>query len=134
MLFRLSLIVSLGLAAPVFAGDAEKGEESFKKCKSCHSIIGPGGEAIVKGGKTGPNLFGIAGRAVASAEGFSYGDGILAAQAAGIIWDEENLTAYVSDPTAWLREVTEDDSVKSKMSFKLNKGADDIAAYLASLN
>ena len=134
MLFRLSLIVSLGLAAPVFAGDAEKGEESFKKCKSCHSIIGADGEAIVKGGKTGPNLFGIAGRAVASAEGFSYGDGILAAQAAGIIWDEENLTAYVSDPTAWLREVTEDDSVKSKMSFKLNKGADDIAAYLASLN
>lgn len=59
----LSAAAVLGLlAAPAFAeGDPAKGEKGFKKCKSCHMVVSDTGEAIVKGGKTGPNLWGIAG-------------------------------------------------------------------------
>jgi cytochrome c len=133
MILRATLLLAIGLAAPAFAGDAAEGAENFKKCKSCHSIIGADGTAIVKGGKTGPNLFGIAGKPVASSPDFKYGDSILAAQAAGAVWDEASLAAYVVDPGAWLKEVTGDAGAKSKMTFKLTKGAEDMAAYLVTL-
>ncbi|MDR5653515.1 c-type cytochrome [Ruixingdingia sedimenti] len=134
MIFRLSAIaLALAAAGPALAGDAAKGEADFpKKCKSCHAIVAEDGTEIVKGGKTGPNLFGIVGKPVASSD-FKYGDGILAAQAAGAVWDEAALAAYVADPGRWLKEVTGDGKVKTKMTFKLPKGNDDMAAYLATL-
>ena len=132
-----SLIAALAfaaLAAPAFAaGDAAKGEADFKKCKACHAIIAADGTEIVKGGKTGPNLFGVVGRAPGSVADFAYGDSIKAVGAAGTVWDEAALAAYLPDPTAWLKAQTGDDSAKSKMSFKLAKGAEDMAAYLATL-
>ena len=125
------------LAAPVLAaghetGDAGKGEKGFKKCKACHAIIADNGDVIVKGGKTGPNLYGIIGKPVASAD-FSYGDSILAAKEAGAVWDFDNFTTYVQDPKAWLQSTLSDDGAKSKMAFKLKKGGDDIYAYLVSV-
>lgn len=124
----------LALAAPALAaGDAAKGEKEFNKCKSCHMLETAEGEAIVKGGKVGPNLYGVIGRAAASVEGFKYGDSVVAAGAAGLVWDEENLATYVADPTAFLRETLGDDSARSKMTFKLKKGGEDVAAYLASV-
>lgn len=132
MMLRLIPIFTLALATPVFAGDAAKGEADFKKCKSCHSIIAPDGTAVQKGGKTGPNLWGIVGNPVASSADFKYGDGILAAKAAGAVWDEAALTAYVADPGAWVKEASGDAGAKSKMTFKLTKGGEDMAAYLAT--
>jgi len=57
----------------------------------------------------------------------------LAAGAAGAVWDEASLAAYVADPNAWLQEKTGDAAAKSKMSFKLTKGGEDMAAYLATI-
>ncbi len=131
---KLALTVALALAAaPAFAGDAALGEADFKKCKSCHSIIAPDGTEIQKGGKTGPNLWGLDGKAVGSTAEFKYGESILAAGAAGKVWDEDSLADYVTDPTGWLKEATGDDGAKSKMTFKLTKGAEDMAAYLVSI-
>jgi cytochrome c len=128
----IALAAALALAGPALAaGDAAKGESEFKKCKACHSIIADDGTEIVKGGKTGPNLYGVVGRAVASVPDFKYGDGILAVGAAGMVWDEALLTEYVADPTAFVD--THGGSGKSKMTFKLAKGGEDIAAYLASV-
>ena len=121
----------MALAAPAFAGDAAKGEKTFKKCKSCHMIASES-ETIVKGGKTGPNLYGVIGRQAGTAD-FKYGDDIVAAGAAGLVWTEESLAAFVADPKAYLKEVTGDGGAKSKMSFKLKKGGEDVAAYLASV-
>ena len=122
------------LAAPAFAeGDAAKGEKAFKKCKSCHAIVAPDGTAIVKGGKTGPNLYGIAGRAAATVEGYKYGKDLMAAAEKGLVWDEENFTAWLKDPKGFLREYLGDSKAKSKMTFKLKKGGEDIYAYLESL-
>ena len=132
MMLRLIPIFTLALATPVFAGDAAKGEADFKKCKSCHSIIAPDGTAVQKGGKTGPNLWGIVGNPVASNADFKYGDGILAAKAAGAVWDEAALAVYVADPGAWVKEASGDAGAKSKMTFKLTKGGEDTAAYLAT--
>lgn len=126
---------ALGLmaAAPAFAGDAAAGEADFKKCKACHSIIGADGSEIVKGGKTGPNLAGVIGRPIASVADFAYGDSLLAVGATGAAWDEASLAAYVTDPSAWLKATLGDDGAKSKMSFKLSSGAEDMAAYLATV-
>ena len=135
MFKQLLPILALAIAAPAFADpDAHKGEENFKKCKSCHSIIAPDGTEIQKGGKTGPNLFGVVGRAAASAADFKYGEGMLELNAKGVVWDEAQIAAYLADPTAWVKATTGDDAAKSKMSFKLPdaEAAADMAAYLAT--
>lgn len=119
-------------ALPALAGDAAKGESDFKKCKACHSVTAPDGTAVQKGGKTGPNLWGVVGRTVAS-EDFTYGASLASVGASGKVWDEASLAAYVTDPTAWLKETTGDAAAKAKMTFKLTKGAEDMAAYLATL-
>ncbi|MGB4827500.1 MAG: cytochrome C [Paracoccaceae bacterium] len=130
----LAALSVLALAAPAFAdGDAAKGENDFKKCKACHSITAPDGTDVVKGGKTGPNLYGVVGRAVASDPDFKYGEGILAVGAKGEIWDQKMIEEYVIDPTKWIDEQTGDTSLKSKMTFKLAKHGEDVAAYLASI-
>jgi cytochrome c len=127
-------LAGLGLAGfPAWAGDAAKGEADFNKCKACHSIVADDGIAIVKGGKTGPNLYGVIGRPVASVADFKYGDGILAAGATGAVWDEASLALYTADPAAWLQGITGDAGAKSKMSFKLAAGGENVAAYLASV-
>ena len=133
---KFTLLTAFGalmLATPVLAGDPAAGEAEFKKCKACHSLVATDGTEMVKGGKTGPNLGGVIGRAVASVADFKYGDSILAVGATGAVWDEAALASYVADPAAWLQEKTGDAAAKSKMSFKLAKGGEDMAAYLATI-
>ncbi len=130
----IAALATLSMAAPVFAaGDAAKGEADFKKCKACHSIIGADGTEVVKGGKTGPNLFGVVGRAAGSVEDFKYSDVMKEAGEKGLVWSEESLVSYLPDPSKFLEEFSGDDKGKSKMTFKLAKGAEDMAAYLATL-
>ncbi|MBV7378915.1 c-type cytochrome [Maritimibacter dapengensis] len=129
----LSVIGAAVFAAPALAADPAAGEGDFKRCKACHAITAEDGTDIVKGGKTGPNLFGVIGRPVGAVEDFRYGDGLVAANEAGLVWDEENLAEYITDPGAWLKSVLDDPGAKSKMTYKHKKGAEDMAAYLASL-
>lgn len=124
---------SIALATPALAGDPVAGEALFTKCKACHMAVAPDGTVIQKGGKVGPNLWGVVGRQIGTAEGFSSGASLVAAGADGTLWDEAMLAAYVADPTAWLVEKTGDAGAKSKMTFKLKEGGADIAAYLATL-
>ena len=132
-MIRTSLFFTLVLlAGPSLAQDAAKGEAEFRKCKSCHSIIAPDGTAIQKGGKTGPDLYGVVGRPVASAD-FNYGDSLKSVGATGAVWDEASIALYVENPTEWLKTATGDPAAKSKMTFKLAKGGADVAAYLASV-
>jgi cytochrome c len=129
----LNILAVTGFASAAYAGDAVAGEGDFKKCKACHSVIGADGTDYVKGGKTGPNLYGVIGRPVASYPDFAYGDSITAVGATGAVWDEASFAAYVVDPAEWLKTTLGDPAAKSKMSFKLKAGGEDIAAYLASL-
>lgn len=125
--------VATFFAGAVHAADPAKGESDFKRCRACHAITAEDGTVIQKGGKTGPNLYGVVGRTAGAFEGFKFGASMVAAGEAGLVWDEESLAAYIQDPNAWLKETLDDPKAKSNMTFKLKKGAEDMAAYLASL-
>ena len=132
-------VVAALVALPVFAdghasGDAEAGEKAFRKCKSCHAVVADDGTVLAKGGKTGPNLYGIAGRTAGTVEGFKYGDSIVAAGEKGLVWDETTFVEYAQDPKAFLKTYLDDTSAKSKMTFKLKKGGEDVYAYIASVS
>lgn len=114
-------------------GDAAAGEKVFKKCKSCHMVKADDGTTIVKGGKTGPNLYGIVGRTAGTVEGFKYGKSIVAAGEAGLVWDEPSFSAYVQNPKKFIADTLGDKSARAKMSFRLKKGMEDVYAYLASV-
>ncbi len=120
-------------AAPAFAeGDIAKGEKTFKKCKACHMIVAPDGTKIVKGGKTGPNLYGVIGRVAGTQEDFGkYSAGMKALSEAGFTWDEASLVEWSANPKDFLK--AHDAPAKTGMSFKLKKGGEDVAAYLASV-
>lgn len=132
----ISGALAVAFAIPAFAqeGDAAAGEKEFRKCKACHMIQSADGEDIVKGGKTGPNLWNIVGRPAGSQEDFKYSDALIALKDAGEVWTAEDLAAYITDPNAFVQEKTGDDSAKTKMTFKMKKGQEDIAAFLVSVS
>jgi cytochrome c len=129
------------LASPVLAdghvtGDAAAGEAAFRQCISCHVVVNAAGETLAgRNARTGPNLWGVAGRAVGSVEDFRYGNGLTALNEAGTVWDEANFVGYVQDPTGWIREVSGDNSLRGAMSFRVRSEEDalNLYAYLASL-
>jgi cytochrome c len=137
-LFLTSLAFAALAAAPALAaGDAEAGAKVFNQCQTCHVVADAEGNVLAgKASKTGPNLYGIIGRAAGTYEGFKYGESIVAMGAGGFVWDEATLAEYVQDPAAFLKKTTGDDKAKSKMSFKLKKPEDaaNVAAFLASLS
>jgi cytochrome c len=128
----IAALTAAALATPAFAQDVAKGEKEFGKCKTCHMIVAADGTEIVKGPKTGPNLWGVVGRPVASQEGFDYGDSLKSLNEKGLVWDAAMIAAYTKDPVKWLKEQTGDSKAKSKMAFKLARGNEDVAAYLAT--
>lgn len=127
-------------AAPVLAdghatGDAEAGERVFNQCKACHSIVDASDNAIVRGGRNGPNLYGVFERTAGTVEGFRYGDSIVEAGEAGLAWNEADFVAYTEDPQAFLRAYLDNNRARSNMAFKLRKEEDraNVWAYLVSV-
>lgn len=135
-----TVLAATALASTAFAdghtvitGDMEAGEKAYNKCKSCHMIQDADGTDVVKGGRTGPNLYGVVGRQAGTYDGYRYGKSIVEAGEQGLVWTEETFTAYVADPKGFLQEYLDDSKARAKMSFRLKKGAEDIYAYLASV-
>ena len=82
-------MVSIGGA--LAGGDAAQGEQLFgQRCSVCHSVTG---EA-----KNGPPLTNLIGRPAASIEGFKYSEPMLEAKQAGVVWDVETLTKFITKP------------------------------------
>ena len=79
----VALVTICGAAGTLATGEAERGEVIFRKCYACHSVMPD------ETGLTGPNLFGVVGRAIASAPDFEYSDALEALPAQGYgIWTE----------------------------------------------
>ena len=96
---------------------ATANDKVFNKCKACHSI-----EEGAKH-KLGPNLWGVYGRDIASAEGYKYSKAFLDRQ--GIEWTEDNLRAWLKNPRYFIP--------KSKMIFnglKKKQDLDNMIEYL----
>lgn len=134
MISKFALVLAgVVLASPVLAQDAAKGEKEFNKCKACHMITAADGTAIVKGGKVGPNLYGVIGRAAGAYPDFKYSESLAAAGAKGLVWDEASFLTYVKDPSGFLKEYLGDPKAKGAMAYKLAKGGEDVHAYLVSV-
>jgi cytochrome c len=100
------------------AADVTKGETTFKKCATCHSID--------KGGanKTGPNLWNILRRNHASAPGFAYSDGVKAKASEAYTYD--SLNHWIESPKTAVPG--------NKMSFGGLRKPEERADLLAYLN
>lgn len=126
----LGFALGAGSAFAMDGGDAAAGEKVFKKCQSCHMV---GADAK---NKVGPVLTGIIGRQAGSLESFGkkYGKDLVAAGEAGLVWNEEEIFAYLEDPRKYLRAKLDNKKAKSKMAFKLRKEDDrkNVIAYLAT--
>ena len=131
-------VLSTVLAAPAFAaGDAEAGAKVFNKCQTCHVVANEAGEVLAgKNAKTGPNLYGVVGRAAGSYPEFKYKESIVALGAGGFTWTEADIVAYLADPTKFLKEKTGDAKARSGMTFKLTNETEaaNVAAFLASFS
>ncbi|MGB0411822.1 MAG: c-type cytochrome [Pikeienuella sp.] len=136
-LLPLAALAAL-VASPVLAdGHAAKGEKIVHtKCKICHSIYN-GDDVILKGGKIGPNLFGIMGRTAGHAEGYDHSKTLIEAGDEGLVWDEANLAEYIRGTKPFLSAfLGREDEIYSRMSYRV-KSEDDakaISAYLSTLN
>ncbi len=99
------------------SADPAKGEATFKKCASCHTINAGGASGI------GPNLNGIVGKPVGKhAAGFAYSPDL---SGHGGNWDWANLNAWLTSPRKF--------AAGTKMSFAgLAEGAEraNLIAYL----
>jgi cytochrome c len=135
--FALAFAITPALAQDAPTGNAEAGAKVFNKCQTCHMVVNDAGEVLAgKAGKTGPNLFGMPGRTAGTYPDFKYGEGIIAAGAAGVVWNEADFVAYVADPAKFLKDKTGDAKAKTKMTFKLPKEqeAKDVWAFIVSLS
>jgi cytochrome c len=73
----------------IAAASLDDGAGVFKKCGACHTAEAGGAN------KTGPNLHGIVGRAIASHAGFNYTESL---KAIGGDWSYEKLEDYLENP------------------------------------
>lgn len=112
----------VSIADLLASADATKGEAfAKKKCKSCHTF-NEGGKA-----GTGPNLWNIVGRKIASFDGFKY-----SASLSGMAekdWSYDDLNAFLTKPKAF--------APKTKMGFagiKKDKDRGNVIAFLRSLS
>ena len=101
------------------SANPEKGVKVFSKCKACHKIAdGANG--------TGPHLYNVVGREIASIAGYGY-SGTLAEM--GGIWDANALNGFLENPKKY--------APGTKMGFAgLKKETDraNLIAYLDSMN
>lgn len=109
-------------AVDVASFDAElaaEGEKKFRQCKSCHQV-GDGAK-----NRSGPLLNGVVGRAAGQVEGFKYSKPMIAAADEGLVWSAEELTAFLTNPKAYMKG--------TKMSFRGFKDDADTLAVIEYL-
>lgn len=114
----------LGLAAPALCGgDPQVGEKVFNKCKACHAV---GADAM---NRVGPVLNGVVGRAAGAAPDFKYSDVMAERATAGLVWTEEELAAFLTNPRKYM-----DGTKMSFAGLRKEQEVADVIAYLATFD
>jgi len=112
----LAAAISAALAETAWAGglagSADHGEALYEACQDCHSL---------DKNDVGPRHRGVFGRKAASLPDYDYSDAL---KAANIVWNEETLDKWLTDPQAV--------APGAKMFFHLDNPQDraDVIAYL----
>ena len=108
----------IDFGALMASADAEKGAKVFRKCTACH-------KAAEGENATGPYLYGVVGRDIASASGLGYSSALTEVEG---VWTPEQLAAFLTNPN--------DYAPGTIKGFKLPKDTDqaDVIAYLDSLD
>lgn len=112
-------VEEVDFATVLASASADAGARVYRKCSACHKL-----EAGANG--TGPYLYGVVGRAKASADGFGYSDALAGM---GGDWTPENLNAFLEKPS--------DYAPGTSMSFSGLKKVEeraDLIAYLATIS
>jgi cytochrome c len=116
------------------AGPALSDEARWRDCRTCHSVEAPDGTVLARGGRSGPNLFGIANRPLAADSGFRfYSDDLRAAAATGARWTEQNFVTYLASPDEFLRNITSNSGAQSGMHVELRSGSRELYQWLREL-
>jgi cytochrome c len=98
------------------AADVEHGKVLFQPCAACHTE---------RPDALGPSLKGVFGRKSAALDDFRYSNPM---KRANLVWDEDNLRAYLHDPQTKVKG--------NRMPFggmSDPKDVDDVVAYLKTL-
>jgi cytochrome c len=104
------------ITGPAAAADAEHGKALFQPCAACHTE---------RPDALGPSLKGVVGRKSAALDEFRYSNPM---KRANLVWDEDNLRAYIRDPQAKVKG--------NRMPYGGMgdpKDVDDVIAYLRTL-
>jgi cytochrome c len=102
--------------------DVNAGKQVATKCQSCHNLD-QGGPNM-----TGPNLFGVLGRAPASHPGFAYSDGMKAFAGKQPVWDFEHIDEFVTAPQKYI-----DGTKMTFVGLKQRQDRINLLAYLHTL-
>ena len=118
--YAAALMLAAAISAPLaktawaggLTGDAARGETLYEACQDCHSL---------DKNDVGPRHRGVFGRKAASLPDYDYSDAL---KSANIVWNEETLDKWLTDPQAV--------APGAKMFFHLDKPQDraDVIAYL----
>jgi len=111
-----ALVLLTLFTATVAAADVEHGKALYQTCAACHTE---------RPDALGPSLKGVVGRKSAALDDFRYSNPM---RRANLVWDEDNLRAYIQDPQTKVKG--------NRMPYgglSDPKDVDDIIAYLKVL-
>ena len=112
-------LVSWAMPASAQA-DSDAGRTVFtQKCAACHTIEADGAHHLL-----GPNLRGVVGRTAGTVAGWDFS---AALQASKVVWNEENLNTWLTDPEAFASGTP----MAVKMPDRFER--EDVIAYLQSV-
>lgn len=102
--------------------DVAAGKVVAEKCQACHNLDAGGPNM------TGPNLYGVLGRAPGSHPGFAYSDGMKAFGAKNPIWTFDLVNAFVTSPQNYI-----DGTKMTFVGLKQRQDRINVIAYLHTL-